>query len=154
MFQGLVRKLKAIPAVGVAKTITYSTKGCVERMYQQICVLVRSEEDEEVLIALTPGLWRQAVKLAYDRKLIEDHPTTELGRCVRRTCDVTICGKPTKSDVLCYRVELDDEPVIIALRPSEYARAKVQAEKVSDQHDFHVGWFKRVIRRAGLYIFG
>lgn len=154
MFQGLVKKLKAIPAVGVAKTVTYSTKGCVERMYQQICVLVRSEEDEEVLIALTPGLWRQAAVLAQERKLIEDHPTKELGRCVRRTCDVTICGKPAKSDLLCFRIDFDDEKVVIALRPSEYARAKVQAEKVSDQHDFHVGWFKRVIRRAGLFIFG
>lgn len=152
MFEKIIEKLRAIPTLGVARTLNYVANGVVERSYAPICVLVDYGGINQVF-AFNKDTWKDAIQRGIDRQMIDNHPNKELGRVVQREYINNFKNRPpVHQAVYAVQVAYDKCEYVLILLPSDTKRAVEYGLKVSKQHKFHANWFMRLIRKIGLAI--
>ena len=152
MIKRLIEKLRAIPVLGVIKVVKYTASGVVKRTYLPRCVLVNYPAGSRQVFAITQSVWLSALNRAVQYQLTRGN--RELGVVVKRSYETQSGGRPTTSEAYVVKVQDGNEKVTLAFLPSEVQNVVDYGLKVSKQVNFHVGWFKRLIRRVGLFLFG
>ena len=149
MFEKLVAKLRAIPALGVARFIEHYSEGVVPRLYQYKAVLVNYDGIEQVL-AFTDREWTTFQDNAFENNL----KCKTSAVVVKQSYMTKIGNKTTPYDSYVVKVEYMGYPITLAMRPCDLKKAVDHGLKVSVKNKFRVGWFKKLIRKIGLAIFG
>lgn len=142
--------LKAIPALGVVRSMDYVAKGVVERTYKPFCVLVDYSAIEQV-IALNQSDWDAAVARALKYRFT--NKVWDRGVMVPRSYRVFYGNRVEERDAYTVKVEKDGEIVFLTFRPGDLKQAIDYGLKVSARHRFRVGKFKKFIRKVGLSMF-
>ena len=151
LLERLYAKLRAIPALGVCKKLTYEAAGVVKRVYNPLCFLI-SYDGIDQLIALNQYTWDHAVKHAMERNLTNKHLKDRLGKFSKNQYEVKQGSRTVTYDAWCCLVENGGCKFVLALSPSELKCAIEYGLKVSEQNPkFRINWFKSLIRKIGLW---
>lgn len=150
LLQKIREALKAIPALGVVRSIEYVAKGVVVRSYKPFCILVNYGAIEQV-IALNQSEWNAAVCRALKYRFT--NKVWDTGVVIKRNYQTMNGSKVKDHDAYAVKVEKDGETLFLTFRPSDLKQAIDYGLKVSVGHKFRAGKFMRFIRKVGLSIF-
>ena len=154
MIKRIIAKLRAIPALGVVRNLTYKAKGVVERVYQPYCFLINYDGINQ-LIALSRSSWLDAMNTAVKRcpKVIQNKRSFDVGKFFKCHYDTIRGTKITTHEVWSCKVMLDDSELILTFSPSELTKAIEYGLKVSAQNPkFRIRPFMSLIRKFFMWL--
>lgn len=155
MIKRIIAKLRAIPALGVVRNLTYKAKGVVERVYQPYCFLINYDGINQ-LIALSKSAWLGAMDTAVKRcsKVIQRKKSYEVGKFFKCHYDIVRGTKITTHEVWSCKILFDDDAeLILSLSPSELKKAIEYGLKVSEQNPkFRIRPFMSLIRKFFMWL--
>jgi len=154
MFEKLVSKLRAIPALGVIKEIEHLAGGVVPRLYLYKAVLVNYDGIEQVL-AFTPSEWDDCISRSDKHGFTASAASKELFATVEKiTYTANIRKKLTTCDAYLLKVIHEGIYYYLMMRPSDLKQAVDLGIRAERMTKMRCGKFKKFIRKIGLFIFG
>ena len=152
MFNKLIEKLRAIPAVGIVRQVTYFGAGATRREYSPLCFLVDYDGVEQVMSVASSSM-AAFKKRSIEKGLIDSHPTTKLGKLVKR--QYTNKRGSYEQVVNCWTVLVKQDrcSYVLTLSDGDLRNGISYGLKLSQQLKCRASWFARLIRAVGLFIF-
>ena len=155
LLEKIIAKLRAIPALGVVRNLTYKAKGVVERIYQPYCFFINYDGINQ-LVALPKSAWLKAIDMAakHCSKAIQRKKSFTVGKFFKCSYDTVQGTRVTTHEVWSCKVLVGEcDELILTFSASELTKAIEYGLKVSEQNPkFRINWFTSYIRKFGMWL--